>query len=310
MEDSSPSRDVMCPPNHSNHRMNHRKDTVTYHFNPTEKHSLVRKHVVHRIQTAIQHSHKSKSTSPLSLTPIQTSALSSGGLPSPPVEADHDQVHSFSAKEQNHLVVSPTPTPTEEIQKDNRFTSELVAHALQKLSNKQACLTNEDLNGSCSKNEVNEDTELPDVQDTELLDEQVIRQKIADLTAEKHRLFQLMKSKIQDPAQEESSYRQEQEALPACETSLSSSSSSNDNEKENSRIERSIDRSSHQPTTKSSSPSPSGRPPMYRSRPLSDRGYYHHHFHAPPPLPPRSMYGPSYRVSFLSFMTSSPHPCV
>ncbi|GAB5591973.1 hypothetical protein Unana1_06873 [Umbelopsis nana] len=275
--------------------MDHSNGTVTYHFNPTAKHSLVRKHVVQRIQTAKQHSHNLKSTPSLSLKPIRTSALSSGGLPSPPVEFDHPHFPDFSANNENDLVVSPTPTPTEEVLKDCGFTSELVAHALQKLSNKQASLTDEDSNsGSASSKEDEQDSDI------ELLDEQHIRQKIADLTAEKHRLFQLMKSKIQEPVHEESS-------SPSCPANASSSRSSSENEKENSLTERPMDRPSQTPSSKPTYPSPSSstRPPMYRSRPLSDRGY-HHHIHAPPP--PRSMYGPFHRDRRIGYSPRSPPP--
>ncbi|KAH8547986.1 hypothetical protein BGW37DRAFT_470544 [Umbelopsis sp. PMI_123] len=312
MTDPSHSEDS-CSQRYPNHRADHSNGTITYHFNPTAKHSLVRKHVVQRIQTAKHHSHKTPSTSTLSLKTLQISSLHSGGLPSPPVDSDHDQTQDFSGNEESQQVVSPTPTPTEENQNDNQFASELVARALQKLSDSQACTKEQHLishTGSSAIEENDSDINLPDAQH--------LRQKIADLTAEKHRLFQLMKSKMQEDNEQEDDLasQEERELSPVSEVTVCSAPS--ENEKENTRIERQIERPSYSASTSSSkttsissNTSSTERPPMYRSRPLSDRGYYHHQFHAPSPhhhLPPRSMYGaaPSYRVSIVFFSSRTP----
>lgn len=291
-----------CWHQYPNYRTDHSNGTVTYHFNPTAKHSLVRKHVVHRIQTAKLHSHKTPSTCSLSLKTLHISSVHSGGLPSPPVDNDHDHTHDFTGQEESHLVVSPTPTPTEETSKDSRFASELVAHALQKLSDNQAC--SKDMALFDADSVISADQENDN--DIDLLNAQDLRQKIADLTAEKHRLFQLMKSKMQE---DDEDCQEAREMTPVSQFTVGSSTS--ENEKENTGIERPIERSP-QPAASSSSSKPTSpststeRLPMHRSRPLSDRGYYHHQFHAPPShhhhLPPRSMYGaPSYRVSHFFF---------
>ncbi|KAI9289694.1 hypothetical protein BC943DRAFT_314959 [Umbelopsis sp. AD052] len=268
-----------CWHSYPNYRTDHSNGTVTYHFNPTAKHSLVRKHVVSRIQTAKLQSPKPPST--LSLKTLHISNIHSGGLPSPPVDHDHDNTHNFSNHEESHNVVSPTPTPTEEISKDNRFASELVAHALQKLSNHQAC--SKDMEPHTSDDQES-DIDLPNAQD--------LRQKIADLTAEKHRLFQLMKSKMQED--DDSACQGERELTPVSEVTVCSNAS--ENEKENTERPNERSPAAAAPCSKPTSPSTSTeRPSMYRTRPLSDRGYYHHQFHAPPPHH-RSMYGaPSYR---------------
>ncbi|CAO3668234.1 unnamed protein product [Umbelopsis ramanniana] len=292
MTEPSHSEDP-CWHQYPNYRTDQSNGTITYHFNPTAKHSLVRKHVVHRIQTAKLHSHKTPWTCPLSLKTLHISSVHSGGLPSPPVDNEHDQTHNFTDHGDSHLVVSPTPTPTEETSKDSRFASELVAHALQKISDHQACSKGINADSVTSADQENDsDIDLPNAQD--------LRQKIADLTAEKHRLFQIMKSKMQE---DDEDGQEEREMTPVSQITVCSSAS--ENEKENTRMERPIERSP-QPAVPSSSSKPTSpststeRLPIYRSRPLSDRGYYHHQFHAPPShhhhLPPRSMYGaPSYR---------------
>ncbi|KAI8578743.1 hypothetical protein K450DRAFT_245291 [Umbelopsis ramanniana AG] len=293
MTDPSHSEDSCWHP-YPNYRTDHSNGTVTYHFNPTAKHSLVRKHVVSRIQTAKLQSHKPPSTSPLSLKTLHISSIHSGGLPSPPVDNDHDHTHNFPNHEDSHLVVSPTPTPTEETSKDNRFASELVAHALQRLSDNQACSKDVDPHNVTSGEQEDEsDIDLPNAQD--------LRQKIADLTAEKHRLFQLMKSKMQQDIEHDDDDTACQRGLtPVSEVTVCSNPSENEKEnteRPNQRSPQPAAASSSKPTSTSSTSTE--RPSMYRSRPLSDRGYYHHQFHAPPShhhLPPRSMYGaPSYR---------------
>ncbi|KAJ2960452.1 hypothetical protein NQZ79_g4216 [Umbelopsis isabellina] len=262
---------------------------ITYHFNPTEKHSLVKRHVSHCIQTAKRQSRESSSSHTLSLTPINTS-MNSGGLPSPPVEADHEASHDFSGNKYAHIV-SPTATPTEEQQRDARFNDNVVACVLQKLKDERPCSPDEDASNSPTAQNTDQDSNLPDEED--------IRQKIADLTAEKHRLFQLMKSKMQGTSETSTSETSEEDQCSSQNLeSHNPSATLSDNEKENSSIERTEETMSNTSTKPASSSSSSPRPQAYRSRPLSDRGY--HHPYRPSPSS-RSTYNGAYRCHRIDY---------
>jgi hypothetical protein len=292
MKRSSPSSANSSSTHQANSWHDWPAPTITYHFNPTEKHSLVKRHVSHCLQTAKRPSRESSSNHTLSLTPIN-STVNSGGLPSPPVEADHELSNDFSGNKYAHIV-SPTPTPTEERQSDDRFNDNVVACVLQKLNHERPCSPHEHSGHSLTVEDTDHDASMPD--------EEHIRQKIADLTAEKHRLFQLMKSKMQgtpetalpDTSEEDQSSIQNQ-------ATHNNSATASDNEKENSSIERTEEGMSHPSSTKPSPSSASPRPQTYRSRPLSDRGY--HHPYRPSPSS-RSTFNGAYRVSFCFFYSS------
>lgn len=268
---------------------------ITYHFNPTEKHSLVKRHVSQCIQTAKRHSRESSSNHILSLAPINTS-INSGGLPSPPVEADHETSQDFSENKYAHIV-SPTATPTEEQQRDVKFNDNVVACVVQKLKDERPCSPDdEDSSNGPTVHNTDQGANLPDEED--------IRQKIADLTAEKHRLFQLMKSKMQGTTERRTSETSEEDTCTVQNQEIHNSSATLcDNEKENSSVERTEEAMSNTLSTKPTSPSSSSpRPQPYRSRPLSDRGYHHHPYRPSPSS--RSTYNGAYRVSD-SFLYSS-----